>query len=115
MPDNATEDVAEHSLGCNHQSICMPQLQPLCSAVLVPNVHVGKARHLFVIRYSLLGIPWWLYTQNIQLINHFDFFSWNVYRRGYSSILNQKKIYIMIAKSGNDDGVGAYHADTIAQ
>ena len=76
---------------------------------------VGKARHLFVIRYSLLGIPWWLYTQNIQLINHFDFFSWNVYRRGYSSILNQKKIYIMIAKSGNDDGVGAYHADTIAQ
>ena len=75
---------------------------------------VGKARHLFLIRYSLLGIPWWLYTQNIQLINHFNFFSWNVYRRGYSSILNQKKNYIMIAKSGNDDGVGAYHADTIA-
>ena len=26
------------TLGCNHQSICMPQLQPLCSAALVPNV-----------------------------------------------------------------------------
>ena len=26
------------ALGCNHQSICMPQLQPLCSAALVPNV-----------------------------------------------------------------------------
>ena len=41
MPDDATEDVAEQSntaLGCNHQSICMPQLQPLCSAALVPNV-----------------------------------------------------------------------------
>ena len=25
-------------LGCNPQSICMPQLQPLCSAALVPNV-----------------------------------------------------------------------------
>ena len=24
--------------GCNHQSTCMPQLQPLCSAALVPNV-----------------------------------------------------------------------------
>ena len=26
------------ALGCNHQSICMSQLQPLCSAALVPNV-----------------------------------------------------------------------------
>ena len=26
------------ALGCNHQSICMPELQPLCSAALVPNV-----------------------------------------------------------------------------
>ena len=26
------------ALGCNHQSICMPQFQPLCSAALVPNV-----------------------------------------------------------------------------
>ena len=26
------------ALGCNHQSICMPQLQPLCSTALVPNV-----------------------------------------------------------------------------
>ena len=24
--------------GCNHQSTCMPQLQPLCSAALLPNV-----------------------------------------------------------------------------
>ena len=33
------EGVVEHSfLGCNHQSTCMPQLQPLCSAALVPNV-----------------------------------------------------------------------------
>ena len=24
------------ALGCNHQSICMPQLQPLCSAALAP-------------------------------------------------------------------------------
>ena len=24
--------------GCNHQSTCTPQLQPLCSAALVPNV-----------------------------------------------------------------------------
>ena len=38
MPDDATEGEAEHSLGCNHQSICMPQLQPLRSAALVPNV-----------------------------------------------------------------------------
>ena len=39
MPDDATEGVAEYSFfGCNHQSICMPQLQPLCLAVLVPNV-----------------------------------------------------------------------------
>ena len=37
MPDDATEGVAEHSfLGCNHQSTGMPQLQPLCSAALVP-------------------------------------------------------------------------------
>ena len=26
------------ALGCNHQSICMPQLQLLSSAALVPNV-----------------------------------------------------------------------------
>ena len=26
------------ALGCNYQSICMPQLQPSCSAALVPNV-----------------------------------------------------------------------------
>ena len=26
------------ALVCNHQSICMPQLHPLCSAALVPNV-----------------------------------------------------------------------------
>ena len=26
------------ALDCNHQSTCMPQLQPLCSATLVPNV-----------------------------------------------------------------------------
>ena len=26
------------ALGCNHQSICLPQLGPLCSAALVPNV-----------------------------------------------------------------------------
>ena len=39
MIDDATEGVAEHSLlGCNHQSICMLQLQSLCLAVLVPNV-----------------------------------------------------------------------------
>ena len=25
-------------LGCNHQSTCMPQLQPLCSAAMVSNV-----------------------------------------------------------------------------
>ena len=24
--------------GCNHQSTCLPQLQPLCSAALVPNI-----------------------------------------------------------------------------
>ena len=30
MPDDATDDVAEHNaLGCNHQSTCMPQLHPL--------------------------------------------------------------------------------------
>ena len=39
MPDEATEGVAEHSfLGCNHQSTVHTQLQPLCSAALVPNV-----------------------------------------------------------------------------
>ena len=40
MPNDAIEGVAEHSsrlAGCNHQSICMPQLQPLCSAAMVPN------------------------------------------------------------------------------
>ena len=36
FPDDATESVIEHSfLGCNHQSTCMAQLQPLCSAALV--------------------------------------------------------------------------------
>ena len=33
MPDDATESVAK-------PSTCMPQLQPLCSAALVPNVRV---------------------------------------------------------------------------
>ena len=27
------------ALGCNHQSVCMPQLQPLCSAALVPRYY----------------------------------------------------------------------------
>ena len=36
MPDDATEGVIEHS--SRLQSICIPQLQPLCSAALVPNV-----------------------------------------------------------------------------
>ena len=35
MPLNVWLNTA---LGCNHQSICMPQLQPLCSAAQVPNV-----------------------------------------------------------------------------
>ena len=35
MLGDTTEGVA---LGCNHQSICMSQLQPLCSAALVPDV-----------------------------------------------------------------------------
>ena len=39
MEYHATEGVAKHSfLGCSRQSTCMPQLQPLCSAALVPNV-----------------------------------------------------------------------------
>ena len=43
MPDDATDSVSlkvwpNTALGCNHRSICMPQLQPLCSATLVPNV-----------------------------------------------------------------------------
>ena len=38
MPDDAIEGVARTTLGCNHQSICMPKLQPLCSAALVHNV-----------------------------------------------------------------------------
>ena len=34
---DATEGVAAKiALGCNHQSICMPQLQPSCSAALLP-------------------------------------------------------------------------------
>ena len=36
MPDDATEGVVYTALSCNHQSICMPQLQPLGSAALVP-------------------------------------------------------------------------------
>ena len=35
MPLNVWSNTA---LGFNDQSICMPQLQPLCSAALVPNV-----------------------------------------------------------------------------
>ena len=35
MPLKAWPNTA---LGCNHQSICIPQLQPLCSAAPVPNV-----------------------------------------------------------------------------
>ena len=43
LPDDTTEGVAKHSfLGCNHQSTCMSQEQPLCSPALVwyplPNV-----------------------------------------------------------------------------
>ena len=36
MPDNVTEGVPNTALGCNHQSICMPRIQPSCSAILVP-------------------------------------------------------------------------------
>ena len=43
MPDDTTEGVTNIALGCNHQSICMPQLQPLCSAALVP-IHVLPQR-----------------------------------------------------------------------
>ena len=35
MPPKVSPNTA---LGCNHQSICMPQLKPLCSAALIPNV-----------------------------------------------------------------------------
>ena len=35
MPQNVWLNTA---LGCNHQSICRPQLQPFCSAALVSNV-----------------------------------------------------------------------------
>ena len=38
MPDDATESVATHSSRLQPSIICMPQLQPLCSAALVPNV-----------------------------------------------------------------------------
>ena len=38
MPVDATEGVAEHSSRLQPSSICMPQLQSLCSAALVPNV-----------------------------------------------------------------------------
>ena len=38
MPDDATEGVAEHKSRLQSQSICMPLLQLLCSAALVPNV-----------------------------------------------------------------------------
>ena len=30
--------------GCNHQSRCMPQLQPLCSAALVPMYNLGRMK-----------------------------------------------------------------------
>ena len=34
------------ALGCKHQSVCMPQVRPSCSAALIPNVLAGwmKAR-----------------------------------------------------------------------
>ena len=39
MPDDIPLKVWPNTaLDCNHQSVCMPQLQPLCSAALVPNV-----------------------------------------------------------------------------
>ena len=34
------------ALGCNHQSICMPQLQPLCSAALVTHIWITHIRCL---------------------------------------------------------------------
>ena len=34
------------ALDCNHQSICMPQVQPLCSAALVPTVLPPKGWRL---------------------------------------------------------------------
>ena len=45
MPDDATEGVAENSfLGCNHQSTCMPQLQPLCSALWYPTYYPEETK-----------------------------------------------------------------------
>ena len=38
MPDGTTEPVAEHSARLQPSINLMPQLQPLCSAALVPNV-----------------------------------------------------------------------------
>ena len=35
-PDEATESVATHSSSLQSSIICMPQLQPLCSAALIP-------------------------------------------------------------------------------
>ena len=59
---------------------------------------VGKARHSFVIRNTVVVIH-----AKYSIDKSVDFFSWNVYRGGLSSILNPKNMYIMIAKSGNDD------------
>ena len=48
------------ALGCNHQSICMPQLQPWCSAALVPNVDDGDGVGTNVMRTGLgWGQTWW--------------------------------------------------------
>ena len=55
MPDDTTEPVAEHSARLqrrSHQSTCMPQLQPLCSAALVPNDE-GSGKPCAVIEASL--------------------------------------------------------------
>ena len=38
MPDDTTEVWPKTALGCHRQSICMPQLQTLCSAALVSNL-----------------------------------------------------------------------------
>ena len=35
MPADTTEGVVKHSFGCNHQSTCMSQLQPLCLDTLI--------------------------------------------------------------------------------
>ena len=40
------------ALGCNHQSICMLQLQPLCSAALIPNVLQGMKARVSHVQWS---------------------------------------------------------------